>query len=188
MFILFLFFGLFFIILGLFRVRTEIDKNTRQIMIKKTNFRGKSGVYTCSFDDICINGTLVLGVTAGVRKEWDVKAGIPEINTSIITERAYSEKECIIKMLGMYRFFFPDREVTKKNVITNGRDYFVLSDEEMAEFENSKEKKIGEFLDEDEKDSKPILSKWDFLVNEEPERNFVTFCKGVAKFVKDVWG
>ncbi|MCX7726848.1 MAG: hypothetical protein N2053_08360 [Chitinispirillaceae bacterium] len=181
-----------FVIGGLFRVKSEIDFNKREVKITRINFRGKSRSYTFPMDNIRVIGRRMDSATTGdihISKEWVVIVGIEPIQTAILSTPAYSEKECVKKMLGFYRFFFPDRNLSERNIITNNSVYAVLSDEEMSKFERG-DLSLGENEEEGEEEGKKVESvdpslRWDILYKNEKKRGLLGEIK---EFLKKVWG
>lgn len=185
------FFALLFIIIGLFTVITEIDFNTREVRITKKNFRGKTRTYTFSLDEVLITAIRMGSATTGsvhLATQWIVRAGFhnENINIAILSDNAYNEKECVEKMLGLYRFFFPDRAVTERNIITNGTVFAVLSDEEAVHFLNGTIEEDSKSEQENVKQPDPS-AKWDFLI-EKKENGFKSFVKKAVTYLKMVWG
>jgi len=117
--------GLFLSALGLFRVETEINLNTRKAGITRKNFRGQKATREFNLDDIGITaihfgragGAGGVGVSTG--PHWVVKAGFQteDYDTAIYSQEVRSEEERNKVMLDLYRFFFPDdTRVTESNI------------------------------------------------------------------------
>ena len=121
-------FSLFFTALGLFRVETEIDLNTRKASITKKNFRGQKSTRVFDLDTIGI-AAIRMGAApstaSGVstRERWIVKAGFQNehYDTAIYSQETADEEERNKVMLDLYRFFFPNgRPLHEDSIQTEG--------------------------------------------------------------------
>jgi hypothetical protein len=116
--------GLFLIALGLFRVETEINLNTRKASITKKNFRGQKSTREFALDTIGITGIRMgaaPSTASGVstRERWIVKAGFQteDYDTAIYSQETADEEERNKVMLDLHRFFFPDdTRVSERNI------------------------------------------------------------------------
>ncbi len=121
-------FGLFFTALGLFRVETEIDLNTRKASITKKNFRGQKSTREFDLDTIGITAIRMgaaPSTASGVstRERWIVKAGFKteDYDTAIYSQETADEQERNKVMLDLHRFFFPDgRKATEADIQSDG--------------------------------------------------------------------
>lgn len=115
----------FFTALGLFRVETEINLNTRKASITRKNFRGQKSTREFNLDDIGITaihfgragGAGGVGVSSG--PHWVVKAGFQteDYDTAIYSQEVSSKEDRNKVMLDLYRFFFPDdTQVTESDI------------------------------------------------------------------------
>lgn len=115
----------YLIALGLFRVETEINLNTRKASITRKNFRGQKSTREFNLDDIDITaihfgragGAGGVGVSSG--PHWVVKAGFQteDYDTAIYSQEVPNEDERNKVMLDLYRFFFPDdTQVTESDI------------------------------------------------------------------------
>lgn len=143
--------GLFLIALGLVRSRIRFDLKSRQARIEKMNFLNRRRLFTFPLDDIQVNAVR-LGATPGgssgvsSRERWIAKAGFQYENydAAIYSKETRSFEECRKHMVELYHFFFPDRtDVTENNVLTNGNEAYVLSDEEKEEFLRKQNERAG---------------------------------------------
>lgn len=121
-------FGLFFTALGLFRVETEIDLNTRKASITKKNFRGQKSTREFDLDTIGITAIRMgaaPSTASGVstRERWIVKAGFKteDYDTAIYSQETADEEERNKVMLDLYRFFFPNgRPLNEDSIQSEG--------------------------------------------------------------------
>jgi hypothetical protein len=121
--------SVFLTVLGLFRVETEINLNTRKASITRKNFRGQKSTREFNLDDIGITaihfgragGAGGVGVSSG--PHWVVKAGFQteDYDTAIYSQEVPNEEERNKVMLDLYRFFFPDdTRVSESNIKADG--------------------------------------------------------------------
>jgi hypothetical protein len=136
--------------MGLFSITTEIDLRKRRLSITKRNFRGQRVTASASLDDIVVSADWTpRSPGAGqvsVHQGWTVKAGIQneEFNAAIVSHETATEQERNQVMLELYHFFFPDRtDVNEKNILTDGKQAYVLSGAEKEEFLRKREEAMG---------------------------------------------